>query len=181
MVILVLLSPCPGAKMPAYHSFSPLANSGTPLAEAQGRRNGQAWTSARAAEAGAGNCFLHPKLRGSALTRTAAAYPQYRLPAARPWAVRMFPHSPVLSQGSDMLACHNYWHWALYLIEKVRWPGCLTLQRWGALHLSRVSPSREERLPRSCCSCPAEQGRVFVRSSGACAAGPSCFQTAFQV
>lgn len=25
-----------------------------------------------------------------------------------------------LLQDSDMLACHNYWHWALYLIEKVR-------------------------------------------------------------
>lgn len=25
-----------------------------------------------------------------------------------------------LPQDSDMLACHNYWHWALYLIEKVR-------------------------------------------------------------
>lgn len=24
-------------------------------------------------------------------------------------------------QDSDMLACHNYWHWALYLIEKVSW------------------------------------------------------------
>uniref|UniRef100_A0A8C6QEW9 Tetratricopeptide repeat protein 38 n=1 Tax=Nannospalax galili TaxID=1026970 RepID=A0A8C6QEW9_NANGA len=23
-------------------------------------------------------------------------------------------------KDSDMLACHNYWHWALYLIEKVR-------------------------------------------------------------
>lgn len=22
-------------------------------------------------------------------------------------------------QNSDMLACHNYWHWALYFIEKV--------------------------------------------------------------
>ena len=22
-------------------------------------------------------------------------------------------------QGCDMLACHNYWHWALYYIEKV--------------------------------------------------------------
>lgn len=27
-----------------------------------------------------------------------------------------------------MLACHNYWHWALYLIEKVRrHPGSLLL------------------------------------------------------
>ncbi|MED6243499.1 Tetratricopeptide repeat protein 38, partial [Ataeniobius toweri] len=23
-------------------------------------------------------------------------------------------------QGSDMLASHNYWHWALYFIERVR-------------------------------------------------------------
>lgn len=25
----------------------------------------------------------------------------------------------VFLQNSDMLACHNYWHWALYFIEKV--------------------------------------------------------------
>ncbi|XP_031993863.1 tetratricopeptide repeat protein 38 [Hylobates moloch] len=29
-------------------------------------------------------------------------------------------HSETLWKDSDMLACHNYWHWALYLIEKVR-------------------------------------------------------------
>lgn len=31
-----------------------------------------------------------------------------------------------------MLACHNYWHWALYLIEKVRRPAvfpCADVQR----------------------------------------------------
>uniref|UniRef100_H2QLW5 Tetratricopeptide repeat protein 38 n=1 Tax=Pan troglodytes TaxID=9598 RepID=H2QLW5_PANTR len=27
-------------------------------------------------------------------------------------------HSETLWKDSDMLACHNYWHWALYLIEK---------------------------------------------------------------
>lgn len=26
-------------------------------------------------------------------------------------------------QDADMLACHNYWHWALYLIEKVKMSG----------------------------------------------------------
>lgn len=25
-----------------------------------------------------------------------------------------------------MLACHNYWHWALYLIEKVSWLAVLS-------------------------------------------------------
>uniref|UniRef100_A0A8C0K8J4 Tetratricopeptide repeat protein 38 n=1 Tax=Canis lupus dingo TaxID=286419 RepID=A0A8C0K8J4_CANLU len=29
-------------------------------------------------------------------------------------------------KDSDMLACHNYWHWALYLIEKVRRPAVLS-------------------------------------------------------
>ena len=44
-------------------------------------------------------------------------------------------HSAFLSfflQDSDMLACHNYWHWALYLIEKV-----------GYLALWLVSPSAD--------------------------------------
>lgn len=95
-VALVLLSPCPGAKMPACHSFSPLGKFRHTACRGSGPKE---WTGvdlpARAAEAGAGNCFLHPKLRGSALTRTAAAYPlppptPYRRPTARPWAVRCF-------------------------------------------------------------------------------------------
>lgn len=28
-----------------------------------------------------------------------------------------------------MLACHNYWHWALYLIEKVRWAALILSRR----------------------------------------------------
>lgn len=38
-------------------------------------------------------------------------------PSGRP--LFLIPSS--FPQGSDMLACHNYWHWALYLIEKVSW------------------------------------------------------------
>ncbi|XP_036862664.2 tetratricopeptide repeat protein 38 isoform X3 [Manis javanica] len=30
-------------------------------------------------------------------------------------------------KDSDMLACHNYWHWALYLIEKGEYEAALTL------------------------------------------------------
>ncbi|XP_066866536.1 tetratricopeptide repeat protein 38 isoform X2 [Kogia breviceps] len=30
-------------------------------------------------------------------------------------------------EGSDMLACHNYWHWALYLIEKGEYEAALTI------------------------------------------------------
>lgn len=33
----------------------------------------------------------------------------------------LIPPPPPPPQDADMLACHNYWHWALYLIEKVRW------------------------------------------------------------
>lgn len=47
-------------------------------------------------------------------------------------------------QDSDMLACHNYWHWALYLIEKVSWPPC------GQPHRGDV----EEEVLSSVCSPP---------------------------
>nr|XP_015847110.1 tetratricopeptide repeat protein 38-like [Peromyscus maniculatus bairdii] len=30
-------------------------------------------------------------------------------------------------KDSDMLACHNYWHWALYLIEKGDYEAALTI------------------------------------------------------
>ncbi|XP_054438479.1 tetratricopeptide repeat protein 38 [Pteronotus mesoamericanus] len=30
-------------------------------------------------------------------------------------------------KGSDMLACHNYWHWALYLIEEGEYEAALTI------------------------------------------------------
>ncbi|NXN07448.1 TTC38 protein, partial [Indicator maculatus] len=30
-------------------------------------------------------------------------------------------------KGSDMLACHNYWHWALYFIEKGEYEAALTI------------------------------------------------------
>nr|XP_030711487.1 tetratricopeptide repeat protein 38 isoform X2 [Globicephala melas] len=30
-------------------------------------------------------------------------------------------------EDSDMLACHNYWHWALYLIEKGEYEAALTI------------------------------------------------------
>ncbi|XP_054856296.1 tetratricopeptide repeat protein 38 [Eublepharis macularius] len=30
-------------------------------------------------------------------------------------------------KGSDMLACHNYWHWALYFIEKGDYEAALTI------------------------------------------------------
>lgn len=130
-VALVLLSPCPGAKMPAYHSFSPLGKFRHTACRGSGPKE---WTGvdlpARAAEAGAGNCFLHPKLRGSALTRTAAAYPVP--PPRRPTlGCQMFLTLLFSPQGSDMLACHNYWHWALYLIEKVRWPAVLPCRGGG--------------------------------------------------
>lgn len=56
------------------------------------------------------------------------------LPCHKTTASNFFPHrlsdfSLILSffpQDCDMLACHNYWHWALYLIEKVRWPAVLS-------------------------------------------------------
>ncbi|XP_056137450.1 tetratricopeptide repeat protein 38 [Lampris incognitus] len=30
-------------------------------------------------------------------------------------------------QGCDMLACHNYWHWALYYVEKGQYEAALTI------------------------------------------------------
>ncbi|KAM7243594.1 hypothetical protein CapIbe_004202, partial [Capra ibex] len=36
-------------------------------------------------------------------------------------------HSEAHWKGSDMLACHNYWHWALYLIEKGEYEAALTI------------------------------------------------------
>uniref|UniRef100_A0A8P0S6U0 Tetratricopeptide repeat protein 38 n=1 Tax=Canis lupus familiaris TaxID=9615 RepID=A0A8P0S6U0_CANLF len=36
-------------------------------------------------------------------------------------------------KDSDMLACHNYWHWALYLIEKVRRPVLPSLKASGTM------------------------------------------------
>lgn len=30
-------------------------------------------------------------------------------------------------KNSDMLACHNYWHWALYYIEKGEYEAALTI------------------------------------------------------
>uniref|UniRef100_A0A8I3X3C9 Tetratricopeptide repeat protein 38 n=1 Tax=Callithrix jacchus TaxID=9483 RepID=A0A8I3X3C9_CALJA len=46
-------------------------------------------------------------------------------------------HSEAQWKDSDMLACHNYWHWALYLIEKVRRASVCTilpsLQASGAM------------------------------------------------
>ncbi|XP_040843459.1 tetratricopeptide repeat protein 38 [Ochotona curzoniae] len=36
-------------------------------------------------------------------------------------------HSEANWKDSDMLACHNYWHWALYLIEKGEYEAALTL------------------------------------------------------
>lgn len=30
-------------------------------------------------------------------------------------------------KGSDMLACHNYWHWALYLVEQGEYEAALTI------------------------------------------------------
>ncbi|XP_063478626.1 tetratricopeptide repeat protein 38 isoform X3 [Symphalangus syndactylus] len=36
-------------------------------------------------------------------------------------------HSETLWKDSDMLACHNYWHWALYLIEKGEYEAALTI------------------------------------------------------
>ncbi|XP_064224290.1 tetratricopeptide repeat protein 38 isoform X3 [Aotus nancymaae] len=36
-------------------------------------------------------------------------------------------HSEAQWKDSDMLACHNYWHWALYLIEKGEYEAALTI------------------------------------------------------
>lgn len=36
-------------------------------------------------------------------------------------------HSEGHWKDSDMLACHNYWHWALYLIEKGEYEAALTV------------------------------------------------------
>ncbi|XP_025255653.1 tetratricopeptide repeat protein 38 isoform X2 [Theropithecus gelada] len=36
-------------------------------------------------------------------------------------------HSETHWKDSDMLACHNYWHWALYLIEKGEYEAALTI------------------------------------------------------
>ncbi|XP_033622067.1 tetratricopeptide repeat protein 38 isoform X3 [Fukomys damarensis] len=33
----------------------------------------------------------------------------------------------VAKEDSDMIACHNYWHWALYLIEKGEYEAALTI------------------------------------------------------
>ena len=94
-VALVFLSPRPGAKMPACHSLSTLSKFRHTACRGSGLKE---WTGvdlpARAAEAGAGKCFLHPKLRGSALTRTAAAYPPVqRPPPPPPGAGRFFSFS----------------------------------------------------------------------------------------
>lgn len=81
-----LLSPCPGAKMPAYHSFSPLSvNSGTPLAEAQGRRNGQAWTCQPGQpRREAGNCFPAPKAAGLCVDTDSSCLPRTASPPPDP-------------------------------------------------------------------------------------------------
>ncbi|XP_039092846.1 tetratricopeptide repeat protein 38 isoform X1 [Hyaena hyaena] len=36
-------------------------------------------------------------------------------------------HSETHWKDADMLACHNYWHWALYLIEKGEYEAALTI------------------------------------------------------
>ena len=92
-VALVLLPPHPGAKMPACCSLSTLGKFRHTACWGSGPKE---WTGvdllARAAEAGAGKCFLHPKLWGSALTQTAAAYPPYP-PQPPSQAVRFFSRS----------------------------------------------------------------------------------------
>ncbi|XP_059969091.1 tetratricopeptide repeat protein 38 [Mesoplodon densirostris] len=42
-------------------------------------------------------------------------------------------------KDSDMLACHNYWHWALYLIEKGEYEAALTIYDDHILPSLRVS------------------------------------------
>ncbi|KAM9072208.1 tetratricopeptide repeat protein 38 isoform 3-T3 [Megaptera novaeangliae] len=42
-------------------------------------------------------------------------------------------------EDSDMLACHNYWHWALYLIEKGEYEAALTIYDDHILPSLRVS------------------------------------------
>lgn len=62
-----------------------------------------------------GKRFLRSELWRSALAQNSSCFP--------PPPNRLSDFSLILSffpQDSDMLACHNYWHWALYLIEKVR-------------------------------------------------------------
>lgn len=80
------------------------------------RLPGNAGTRGTVPQSWPGECFL-PSQRGHKTT------PRNCFP---PQAVRFFSNSLVLSQDSDMLACHNYWHWALYLIEKVRRPAVLS-------------------------------------------------------
>lgn len=46
-----------------------------------------------------------------------------------------------------MLACHNYWHWALYLIEKVRRPAVLSCE-----HVQRKKNFSALATLRSLCS-----------------------------
>lgn len=42
-------------------------------------------------------------------------------------------------KDSDMLACHNYWHWALYLIEKGEYEAALTIYDQHILPSLRAS------------------------------------------
>lgn len=166
-VALVLLPPRPGAKMPACRSLSALGKFRHTACRGSGPKE---WTGvdllARAAEAGAGKCFLPPKLWGSALTQTAAAYPPVPTPTAQP-GCQIFLMLLFFPQDSDMLACHNYWHWALYLIEKVRGPAVLTYKDVGPYIFVRSHPPRKEMFSAFCCTLyPVEQRCVFVRSSG---------------
>ena len=63
--------------------------------------------------------FPAPKAVGFCVDTDSSCLPPVPTPTAQP-GCQIFLTLLFFPQDSDMLACHNYWHWALYLIEKVR-------------------------------------------------------------
>ncbi|XP_044535215.1 tetratricopeptide repeat protein 38 [Gracilinanus agilis] len=51
----------------------------------------------------------------------------YEMKAAIKEGVSFMQRSETNWKDRDMLACHNYWHWALYLIEKGEYEAALTI------------------------------------------------------
>lgn len=94
---------------------------------------------------GAGNCFPAPKAAGLCVDTDSSCLPRTASPPPDP-GLSDVSHSPVLSQGSDMLACLNCTALGLISDREGKMAGCLTLQGVGALHLVG-SHLREERLP----------------------------------
>ena len=65
--------------------------------------------------------FPAPKAAGFCVDTDSSCLPSRTAPPQPPTlGCQIFLILLFFPQDSDMLACHNYWHWALYLIEKVR-------------------------------------------------------------